>query len=237
LTEKGLLTPWFFAAIFSNYCVVLHDYLLSPQEDNMLRETVLQKIDQYNPKGSLAHTARLILGLYYINHESTGQHVSRVALRAEAVALATKKDAKAAFFGGLLHDIAKVILPANLFDGHNISAEEYAQVKTHAKAGFDVLKDHHMFTALCAGLHHNLYKEGYGVTVKDLPNTWSPSTIKKVLEISTIISICDFIDAFTHRTTSIKDGSNASVTDLQSMLYQKYPNDQLLVDTAIAYQE
>jgi hypothetical protein len=38
-------------------------------------------------------------------------------------------------------------LPHSLFDGHEISAEEYQQVKDHAVAGFKALKSFHMFTA------------------------------------------------------------------------------------------
>jgi HD-GYP domain-containing protein (c-di-GMP phosphodiesterase class II) len=64
-----------------------------------------------------------------------------------------------------LHDVGKLILPCSLFDGHNISAEEYALVKHHAQDGFKALMEMHMFTALCAGFHHNLYKAGYGVTI------------------------------------------------------------------------
>ena len=91
-------------------------------------------------------------------------------------------DKKAAFFAGLLHDVGKIVLPADLFDGHNISAEEYARVKEHAIAGFRVLMQFHYFTALCAGLHHALYKKGYGLAIDDFPKEWGLETIKKVLE-------------------------------------------------------
>lgn len=197
--------------------------------------TVQNKIIKYKPKGGLDHTARFFLALCEINHASTKAHVERVALLAEATAKKLKKDAKATFFAGLLHDIGKLILPAELFDGHNIDATEYERVKTHAQAGFKVLQKFHLFIALCAGLHHNLYKAGYGVTVDLFPKNWSPATIKKVLDISMILSICDFVDAFTHRTTKIKDGSDLGQiqSNLQEMLYVKYPNDHFLIDTIL----
>lgn len=198
----------------------------------MNRETVVQnKITAYQPKGGLIQSSKLFLALAEINHESTKAHVENVALLAEAVALSLKKDAKASFFAGLLHDIAKITLPAPLFDGHNVSPEEYVQIKKHAQDGFNALMKLHLFTALCAGLHHNLYKSGYGVTVEDFPKNWSPATIKKVLDISMIISICDFIEAFTHRKTKILDSSKSS--DLKTMLYEKYPDDQQIVDAAL----
>lgn len=194
---------------------------------------VNKKIEKYDVKGGLDHTARLVLSLCNINHENVKGHIERVALLAEAVAIKAKKDAKAAFFGGLLHDIGKLVLPSDLFDGHNIDAGEYIHVKTHALAGFEALKDHHAFTALCAGFHHALYKAGYGLTVSDFPD-WNPATIKKVLEISSIISICDFVDAFTHRETKIKDSSNASSTNLKEILRGKYPDDHQIIDITLS---
>jgi putative nucleotidyltransferase with HDIG domain len=195
---------------------------------------VLEKIKQYHPKGGLDHTAKLVLALTGIKHQLVKEHIERVALLAEAVAIELKKDVRATFFAGLLHDIGKLILPYYLFDGRDISQEEYEEVKQHALAGFESLAGFHHFIALCAGLHHNLYKRGYGLTVEDFNDNWSPATIKKVLEISAIVSICDFIDAFTHRQTKIKDGSEPSGVSLQDRLLEKYPDDQLTITTALA---
>ena len=193
------------------------------------------KVEAYNPRGGLSQTAKFFLALIGINHGDTREHCERVALLAERVAVMMKKDAKASFFAGLLHDTGKLVLPAPLFDGHNISAEEYAKVKEHAMAGFRALRGLHAFTALCAGLHHNLYKAGYGLTLEDFPKDWSMATIKKVLEISAVISVCDFIDAYTHRATKVLDGSAGP--DLRTMLVQKYPDDVLLVELALMANE
>jgi len=136
---------------------------------------------------------------------------------------------------GIDRDSAGRMAGIIFLDGHNISAEEYAKVKEHAIAGFRALRGLHAFTALCAGLHHNLYKAGYGLTLEDFPKDWSLATIKKVLEISAVISVCDFIDAFTHRATKILDGSAGP--DLRTMLVQKYPDDVLIVDLALMANE
>ena len=91
-----------------------------------------------------------------------------------------------------------------------------------------------MFVALCAGLHHAMYRNGYGLELRDFPKGFSPATVKKILEISKIVSICDFIDAYRHRKSAIRDGSDASTQDLKGMLYAKYPNDKLVVDLALS---
>lgn len=195
--------------------------------------TVQKKIKQYKPKGGLDHSARFFLALCDINHGSTKQHVENVALLAESTAKALRKDAKAAFFAGIFHDIGKLVLSSNLFDGHNVDANEYEEIKTHAQAGFKALENFHLFVALCAGLHHNLYKKGYGLTVDVFPKEWSPATVKKVLEISAIISICDFVDAFINRETKIKDGSDQGSKCLRDMLYDKYPDDHHVIDVVL----
>jgi putative nucleotidyltransferase with HDIG domain len=194
---------------------------------------VRRKIKMYSPKGGLDHAAKIILSLAGINHKKVKEHKQNLAILAEKVAKALKKDCNATFFAALLHDIGKLTEPDTLFDGHNISAEEYAQVKRHVEEGFEALKEHHLFTALCAGYHHAMFHGGYGLTTKDLPCNWHMGTIKKVLEISAIISICDFIEAFTHRETIIKDGSDSETPDLKGMLYKKYPDDHLAIDIAL----
>ncbi len=204
----------------------------------MKMETLIKKkIKEYKPRGGLEHTAKLFLALCGVNHPQVKGHTERVALLAEATAKQLKKDPKAAFFAGLLHDIGKLILPYQLFDGHNIDNIEYAEVKKHALAGFEALKQLHYFTAFCAGLHHALYTAGYGLTIKDFPTDWSPATVKKVLEISVIISICDFIDAFMHRKTEIKDDSNKNTANLKGMLEEKYPDEYQVIDIALKIQK
>lgn len=197
-------------------------------------DTIIQrKIRRYNAKGGLAHTAKLVLLFMSVNHGEVKKHVQRMALLAEAVAVEMKKDAKATFFAGLLHDIGKVLLPYNHFDGHNITEEEFEEVKTHARAGFEVLRELHSFVALCAGFHHKLYEAGYGITMSDFPKDWSLSTVKKVLEISAILSVCDYIEAATSRDTEIKDGSGKGGANLKSRLMLKYPDDYLVIDIAL----
>ncbi len=198
-----------------------------------LEMKVQKRINKYNPAGGLDQTANVLLALCGVNHCQVKEHNERVALTAEEVAIALGKDPKAAFFAALLHDIGKITQPHPLFDGHDISQTEYLEVKMHAIAGFDALKDYHLFTALCAGLHHSLFENGYGLKTDVFPKNWHMGTVKKILEISMIISICDFIDAFSQRKTKIKDGSDKNAKSLKEMLYEKYPEDHKTIDIAL----
>jgi hypothetical protein len=205
-----------------------------PKDWKDLDQIVQARIDFYHPQNALDQTTEILLALLGINHHLVKKHNERVGLLVEAVALAMAKDAKAAFFAGLLHDIAKVTQNHDLFDGHNISSEEYSEVKNHPFSGFEVLRNHHLFVALCAGLHHAMCHHGYGLKADAFPSHWHMGTVKKILEISAILAVCDFIDAFTHRRTEIKDGSDQTAPDLKGMLYAKYPDDHVIIDIALA---
>ncbi len=198
-----------------------------------LSAKIERKIRKYAPKGGLDNTTRVLLDLIGMGQPLTLAHSERVGLTTEAVCLKTGKDAKAGLFGGLLHDTGKNTVLNFLFDGRNISAEEYAEVKKHAIAGFTALKRAHLFTAYCAGLHHALYERGYGLTARDFPKNWQPRTVKKVLEIATIIAICDDIDASLHRKTTIKDDSRLSDMPLMKRLETKFPDDHETVKIAL----
>lgn len=190
------------------------------------------RIKRYRPKGGLDKVAYVILGLLGMNHRPVREHAERVALMVEAVAKHLKKDAKAAFFAAIFHDIGKLILPYNLFDGHDISNKEYRRVKKHALAGFKILMPNFLFIALCAGLHHAMYEKGYGLTLKDMPACLSLRTIKKILEIATIIAICDDIDSSLHRKTKLRDRTAAGLS-LKKRLGKKFPDDILAVEMAL----
>jgi len=194
---------------------------------------VYRKIDEYKPKGELNHTAKMFLDISSVRHHNVKGHIERVALMAEGVAKILKYDSKAAFFAGLMHDIGKLVLPYSLFEDKDITPQEYAEIKTHALAGYTMLKNKHLFTALCAGLHHALYESGYGLTIADFPKNWNPKLIRKVLNIAAVVSVCDFIDAYTHRHTKILDGSGKESEDIEVMLKTKYPEDQPIIEAAL----
>lgn len=188
-------------------------------------------------KGGLDKTIRVFLALGSIMHLSVVQHLERVALLAEEAAIRTGKDPKATFIAGITHDIAKFILPHDLFEGREINDEEYAQIKRHALMGFEIFKDFYEFTALCSGLHHATYESGYGLTLKDFPPEYRIEDVKKVLEISTIVSIADFADAFTHRNTSIRGKFDQKTKDLKELLKEQYPDDLLTIEAVLQAQK
>jgi len=195
---------------------------------------VSNKIKKYHSEGALDQTAIFFLALCGVNHPLVREHVERVALLAEVVALKLKKDAQAAFYAGILHDVGKLIFSHHLFSGRDITNEEYEEVKKHALASFEILKQsHYLFMAFIAGLHHAMYERGYGLMTKDFPREWSPQTTKKALELSVIIAVCDDVDAALHRKTKIKCETGKTRINLKERLYKKFPDDLEIVKTAL----
>jgi hypothetical protein len=193
---------------------------------------VKRRIKKYKPKGGLGNTALVIVGLFGINHSKVNDHNTGIVMLAEAVAKQLGKDEKLTFFAAVFHDMAKLTFNADLFNGREITREEYENLKRHAFAAFTVLKDVYLLTALCAGLHHAMYENGYGVSMKDFPKFLGPRTAKKALEIAMILAICDDIDASLHRKTKIMNNSGANLT-LAGRLEEKFPDDIKTVKIAL----
>lgn len=192
-------------------------------------------IEKYHPDHSLDHLSRFLISFSALKHPAVRMHMARVALISNNVAEKIGLDPKPAFFAGLFHDLGKLLLPCELFDGHNITAEEYKRVQEHAELGFKALADHHLYTALCAGLHHAMSKSNgdYGIRLEEIIHTsFKPRTALRILETSLIIAIADFTDAAMSRKTDLKDTSlNGTLRD---MLIQKYePDATRIVDYAI----
>lgn len=180
---------------------------------------------------SLQDVINFYLAIATVRHDGVKEHSLRVATLAAKAAVRLKLDARAAYVAGILHDVGKIALPCQLFDGHNITDEEYADVKNHVRLGFEVLKGRYLFTGLVAGFHHALGKSGYGLTIKDFPEDLSLDTVKKILDIAALIAICDYVDAAMTRSTTVKSGSPGD--SLREALEAKYPNSILAIDTVL----
>jgi putative nucleotidyltransferase with HDIG domain len=195
-----------------------------------LDTVILKKIDDYKIKNGLGDFAKSII---LRSHETVIVHEKKVALLAEAIAEKMLVDSRLAFFAGLMHDAGKLALPSHFFDERTISQEEYSEIKKHAVIGFEMLREDYLFTALCVGLHHAVYDKGYGLTIEDFPEYLPLSVRNNILKIATIVSIADFIEAYSHRVSIIMDGSDMTKGDLKSILYEKYPKDIQIIDIAL----
>lgn len=201
----------------------------------MIDKRILNEIDKYHPKGMLGHTAITILNTAAPLQHMTKEHMERVGIFSGYLGEELKENARMSFFGGLLHDTGKIIMPYQLFDGHAIVAEEYTEIKKHAKLGFLALKDIHLCTSFCAGWHHGPYHAGYGITLKDLPDNLPLLLIMKMCSVARIVSMCDFIDAYLYRPS--QDGKIKTHQKLEMLLLEKYRVSHEVIQIAMDVQK
>lgn len=177
---------------------------------------------------------KFYLGLMEVKHALVKEHCCRVSRYSCKVAKLLNKDTKAAYLAGLFHDIGKLLLDGDLFSERQISDAEYKKIKEHPLLAHKALSHLMPFTALCCGFHHSMAEGGgYGLNGKDLPANLSPRTIKKLLEIAEIVSICDFVDAYLTRKTGLKGKTDAD-TDLNSMLLSRFPESDEVIKTVLS---
>jgi hypothetical protein len=185
-------------------------------------------------KESERRVIRFYLDLMAVKHLPVKEHCKRVGIYSCRVAKRLGKDTKAAYLAGMFHDLGKLLLDSDLFSERQISDAEYQKIKEHPFLAYSALSHLMPFTALCCGFHHAMAeKGGYGLSSKDLPERFGPRTVRKLLEIAEIVSICDFIDAFLNRKTGLK-GKTEADTDLKAMLLNRFPESDEIVEAALA---
>ncbi len=197
-----------------------------------LETKIRKKIDEeYKPRRAIKERAKFLLELSSIKHQHVKNHSMWISLLAEAVAIAhgmSKLIRQAVFYVGLFHDIGKITLPPELFDGHNFEEpEEYEQVKEHSLNGSIALENTDRFIAYCVGRIH----PGYGLTKRHIPKKWDNATKKRTEHVIAIVRTCDYIDA-SQRDTVLLDGTDKNAQDLKAQLANCLPKEEFpLVDT------
>lgn len=168
-----------------------------------------------------------------VKHTLVREHCRRVGVYAARTAKRLGKDVKAAYLAGTFHDLGKVFIDGQLFSDKEITNEEYGRIKEHALLAYKALNSVFPFTSLCCGFHHNMgVGGGYGLEIDDIPKRFCPYTAKLILEISEIVAICDFVDAYLTRKTSLKDRAEKD-TDLKQMLTNRFPEATKVIETVL----
>ncbi len=192
-----------------------------------------QRADTLAPKEGLQHTGRTILQLLRAHSPETHLHSKRVALLAtELLEGEGASDLKGVFWGGSLHDTGKLLHASELFQGRDITADEYRALQAHARQGFEALKGQHAFVALMAGMHHIEKAHGYGVLPDAAGLPFSPKTERLLHDTASAIAIAAFVDAYLSRPTIIKD-EKLQGKSLRQMLHEAYPGHRDRVERAL----
>ena len=134
---------------------------------------------------------------------------------------------------GILHDIGKLMIPAEIIDKKGkLTEEEYTLVKTHPKHGYNILKNQNLDERVKnAALMHHERMDGSGYPMRLNKNS--------IENFAKIVSIADVYDAMT-ATRSYRKGMCPfkAISIMEEDGFQKYDAEYLLTflqNTAEAY--
>lgn len=156
-----------------------------------------QKKSQSQLKASFFNLAETVSRAMGFRDPYTADHERRVAYLSRAVGqkMGLKKNiAEGLYIGGLLHDIGKIAVPESLLSRPGtLIKEEWDLIRTHAKRGYEILKDANLpWPVADMALHHHERLNGSGY----------PDGIKGdelSLEVR-ILAVCDVAEAMlSHR--------------------------------------
>jgi len=179
----------------------------------------------------------------FIYDEYIYQHSFQVTLYSLAIAKElgySYNDLKIIGMGALLHDVGKMAIPTDiLLKPGKLTDDEYEIMKTHARSGFDILRNLHtvsLLVAHCAFQHHErLDGSGYPRGLVD----------HEIHPYAKIIAVADVFDAVTsnrvyrkkmlpHQGVNIIDSGSGTLFDSRVVEALKrsiahYPNGSIVL--------
>lgn len=197
--------------------------------EGLLTDVTDRRRSQHEVRHALAQTIRAIGAVTDIRDPYTGIHQRRVADLSMAMGRALDLDPErleGLFLGALVHDVGKVSIPIDVLSKPSkLTAEETALVRTHVRAGvqlLDGIKLPWKIVDIIAQHHERLDGSGYpaGLTAPDI-----------LLE-SRIVSVADVFEAmFEHRPYRPARGGSAAIEELKEQAGRRF--DPIVVDACL----
>ncbi len=172
------------------------------------KERFLEKLQE-----SMESTIRALASTVELRDPYTAGHQQRVAELAVAVCRHLgwpEEKAQATYLAGLVHDIGKIAIPAEILSKPGrLNEAEYTLVRTHADAGCDILKsvDFNWPIAQIVKQHHErLDGSGYPAGLRS----------EAILPEAKVLAVCDVVEAMTtHRPYRPGLGIEAALVEIE----------------------
>ena len=178
------------------------------------RDLALQQSQQHleQLQDSLEDTVRAIANIIEIRDPYTAGHQSRVADLAVAIAKQmglSDEQVHGIHLAGVVHDLGKIQVPAEILSKPGkISDIEHSFIKTHAQAGYDILKDIDFpwpIAQMVLQHHERLDGSGYPQGLKG----------EAILLEARILSVADVVEAMSsHRPYRVGLGIEAALEEI-----------------------
>lgn len=174
-------------------------------------------------RSNLLRTVQTVARMVEKRDPYTAGHQERVAALAVAIGREmgfNRHALEGLRLGGLIHDVGKIHIPAEILTKPGrFSPQEYNLIKTHAQAGYDIIKDVEFPWPLADMVHqHHERLDGSGY-----PRGISGDAI--CLE-ARILAVADVVEAITaHRPYRPSQGFGAAIDEIRSHKGTRYDPD------------
>jgi response regulator RpfG family c-di-GMP phosphodiesterase len=149
----------------------------------------------------------------------TAAHCLRVGGLCGRIAWLDGHDPVTLYLMGALHDLGKLAVPRELLDKNGVTPDEYARIKRHTRAGYELLATSLPYAACAAGKHHPSY------AVPEYPPAFGPDERAYAGRLVPIVTLADFHDAMMTRnnTKFTGDLDKTSAAALIGFLGKHFP--------------
>jgi len=222
------LSIWLHISVFSqlkeHFIAVFHNIT----ELYESREKIIKSLE--NTQKTLNSTINSLASIVEIKDPYTSGHQVKVKQLSVAIAkeMGLDKDTiNAISTAAIVHDIGKVIIPASMLSKPSTLSElEFAMVKTHSQAGYDIIKEIDFgYPVADIILQHHERLDGSGY----------PSGLKgtKIMLEAKIIAVADVVEAMSsHRPYRPSLGIEKALEEIELNKNTLY--DSVVVDTCIS---
>jgi putative nucleotidyltransferase with HDIG domain len=161
---------------------------------------------------------------------NTYEHSIRVGLLAKRIGKFMNLDEKSLFFAGLLHDLGKTEIPAEILKKtEGWTHEDMRTTKQHVIYGYEAIKGHFDFTAEIILLHHKFQENGYPENLPAQLHNYSPKTQALILEHAKVLALADTYDALHRENDKFSKKRRLSDTEIkEKMLELKFCKKELI---------
>ena len=191
-----------------------------------VRDVTERKLAQEELRRSMERTVEAVASTVEARDPYTAGHEERVAALAVAIARdidLTEPQIDGIKFAGIVHDVGKVRIPAEILTKPGrLFREEIDLIKTHARAGYDILKDVQLpWPVATIVLQHHERIDGSGY-----PNGTKGD---ELLIESKIVTVADVVESMSYpRPYRMALGLDAALAEIQRGRGQWY--DSAVVD-------
>lgn len=205
----------FYSELNTNLCVSLVDCLIEMKIEGIQREKLI-----------------IYINFLAVKDVKTAEHSIRVAILGKRIASELQIDPKALIYSGLLHDMGKTLVPAEVLKKKgNFNKDDMEIMKDHPLNTFKLIGDIFGFSAQIGLRHHKHQENSYPEILPLDKDALSQDDRDNVEFYSKILSIADFFDAAVSRTRSMSEKHRMLAADEAIELMKEQSHDKVyLID-------